>query len=102
MPEVELLHHVRMIWHFCIPYICSPQQEHVFTELKEYAASTPTPLDATAVAMVVKYLEACNRLFERGILGHVYISTYPNHILNNMEEGYSFYQSVVGLTIGEW
>ena len=40
--------------------------------------------------MVVKYLEACSRLFERGILGHVHISTYPNQILNNME-GYSLF-----------
>ena len=66
------------------------QQEHVITELKEYATSSPTPLDASTVAMVVGYLEACNRMFERGLLGHVRISTYPNQILDNME-GYSFF-----------
>ena len=40
---------------------------------------------------VVDYLEACNKLFERGLLDHVRINTYPNQILDNMEEGYSFF-----------
>ena len=72
--------------HVCNASFCSFQQEHIISELKEYVAGSPTPLDASAVAMVVNYLEACNRLFERGILGHVQISTYPNQILNNMED----------------
>ena len=58
--------------------------------LSRSSKSIPTPLDASEVAMVVKYLEACNRLFKRGILGHVRISTYPNKILDNME-GYAFF-----------
>ena len=77
------------------------QQEHVITELKEYATGSTTPLDASTVAIVVGYLEACNRMFEQGLLGHVRISTYSNQILDNME-GYSFLQSMVGFTIREW
>ena len=67
------------------------QQEYVITELKEYATAVPAPADAKQVLLVVDYLEACNKLFERGLLGHVRISTYPNQILSNMEKGYSYF-----------
>lgn len=45
------------------------------------------------VLKVVEYLEACNKLFERGLLGHVRIPTFPNAILSNMEDGYAFFTS---------
>ena len=67
------------------------QQEHVIAELKEYATATPPPSDAKEVLCVVDFLEACNKMFERGLLGHVRIPTYPNQILTNMKEGYSFF-----------
>lgn len=67
------------------------QQEHVIAELKEYATSSPSPSDSKEVLCVVRYLEACNKLFERGLLGNVSIYTFPNPILNNMERGYRFF-----------
>jgi len=54
------------------------------------AIGAPPPSDAKEVLRVVDYLEACNKLFERGLLAHVRIPTYPNQILENMEQGYSF------------
>ena len=62
----------------------------MITELKEHAASLPRPANADEILLVVDYLEACNKMFECGLLGHVRISTYPNQILDNMEEGFSF------------
>ena len=91
----KYVHVARACYHGCVYTVFISlnlylQQEHVITELKEYATGSPTPLDASTVAMVVGYLEACNRMFEQGRLGHVRILTYPNQILDNME-GYSFF-----------
>lgn len=69
------------------------QQEHVISELKEYVSSTPTPPYAANVALTIEYLEACNQLFERGILGHVRIWSGDSVILQNMEKGYKFFSS---------
>ena len=63
----------------------------MIAELKEYATSSPPPHNAREVMYVVEYLEVCNKLFECEFLGHVCISTYPNAILNNMDEGFSFF-----------
>ena len=76
---------------FCI-YM---QQEHVIAELKEYMNSTPTPHDATSIGLTIKYLEACNQMFERGILAHVRIWSGDSQILANMEKGYDFFCSWV-------
>ena len=67
------------------------QQEHVIAELKEYMTTTPPPPYADNVALTVQYLEACNKIFERGILGHVRIWSGDSAILHNMEEGYKFF-----------
>lgn len=52
----------------CIKYDLI-QQEHVLSELREYATSIPTPTDAPSVLKTMQYLTACHHLFERGILG---------------------------------
>lgn len=41
----------------------------MLSELQEHAAQVPCPPDAASVKETVAYLTACNRLFERGILG---------------------------------
>lgn len=50
-----------------------------------------SPPYAANVALTVQYLEACNKMFERGILGHVRIWSGESVILHNMEEGYKFF-----------
>ena len=92
---MELLYHIKW-WHFLHPL-------HLFTPARARyhrikGVCCPTPLHAAAVTKVVKYLEACNRLFEWGILGHVYIWKYPNHILNNVEV-YSFFSQWLNLLL---
>ena len=48
------------------------QQEHVISELREYSTSVPSPHYADNIALTIQYLEACNQMFERGILAHHY------------------------------
>lgn len=50
-------------------FLVNLQQDEVLAELKEYARSDPKPQDAQAVELVVSYLEALNKIFERSILG---------------------------------
>ena len=65
----------------------------MISELKEYRTSTPPPPYAANVALTIQYLEACNQLFERGILAHVRIWSGDSPILRNMEKGYKFFCS---------
>ena len=51
--------------HCLIPNL---QQDEVISELKEFARSDPRPDSAASVERVVLYLEALNKLFERGLL----------------------------------
>ena len=74
-------------------YCSLSQQEHVISELKEYTAATPPPPFAANVRLTIQYLEACNQLFERGILAHVRIWSGDSTILQNMEKGYNFFCS---------
>ena len=39
-----------------------------------------------------KYLDACNKLFERGILSHEVIDSLSSPVLHNMMEGFSYFE----------
>lgn len=68
------------------------QQEHVLSELQEYASEDPRPSDSNSVLEVVAYLTACNQLFERGILGkRVFIRSADCPILDNMDKGFKYF-----------
>ena len=41
---------------------------------------------------VAEYLEACNRLFEEGILSHNIVSSSEQKVLVNMKTGFEFFQ----------
>lgn len=55
--------------------------------------SVPPPMYAPNVGLTVEYLEACNQLFERGILSHTRIWSGDSVILQNMEKGFKFFTS---------
>ncbi len=74
-------------------HVLPSQQEHVISELKEYSTSTPPPPYAANVALTIQYLEACNQLFERGILGHVRIWSGDSPILKKMEKKFEVFCS---------
>ena len=67
----------------------------MIAELKGYAFQNPPPLDSVNVKATVHYLEACNQLFERGILScNGWIKTYPNPITDSIMKGYGFLSMV--------
>lgn len=43
---------------------------------------------------VAEYLEACNRLFEEGILSHSIVSSSEQSVLVNMKTGFEFFFSI--------
>ena len=68
------------------------QQDEVLAELKEYARSDPKPQDAQAVELVISYLDALNRIFERSLLGKkVQVFDANGTTLQRMEEGFKFF-----------
>ena len=68
------------------------QQDEVIAELKEFARSDPRPDSAASVERVVLYLEALNKLFERGLLGNkVRVFTSDGSTIQRMSEGFRFF-----------
>ena len=39
------------------------------------------------------YLEACNQIFEQGILSHSKVTHHESHVLLNLKRGFTFFQS---------
>lgn len=69
------------------------QQEYVLTELQEYGCAQPAPSDHTSVMEVVKYLQACNALFKRGLLGkRAFTPSKTSPVLTSISKGYSFFK----------
>ena len=62
-------------------------------ELFHHTSQTPTPMDAQSVQSTRKYLEGCNRLFERGLLCHTKIRDENSEVLKSIDEGYSFFSN---------
>lgn len=48
-------------------------------------------MDAPSCQCTRKYLEACNRLFERGLLCHSKIRDESSEVLTSIDEGYLFF-----------
>ena len=68
------------------------QQDEVLAELREYARSDPKPEDAPTVELVIAYLEALNKLFERSLLGRkVRVFNAKGTTIQRMEEGFEFF-----------
>ena len=66
----------------------------MISELEEYAANLPPKEreEANATKMVVQFLKACNKIFERGVLGKgVFIKDISSPIIQNMDEGFKFF-----------
>ena len=60
------------------------------SELKEHAHCHPG--DDAAVKMVIKYLQALNNMFERGILGNkVRVFDVNGSTIQRMENGFNFF-----------
>ena len=62
-------------------------------ELYAYIHQTPPPEDATTTSETLAYLEACNKLFEKGFLCHERIRNKDSEVLKNIQQGYSYFSS---------
>ena len=82
-----------MIEHFVIGvhYLETLQQEEVLSELYSYSHQTPAPRDSVSAKLTLHYLEACNKLFERGLLSHDKVTSSTCQVIVNIEEGYQFF-----------
>lgn len=81
----------------CMYYLYIPllnmQQEQVLSELYAHIHQTPPPSDKVHVEATLKYLEACNRLFERGFLSHDRIMSMDSEIIQNITQGFKFFSA---------
>ena len=58
-------------------------------------------MDAPLSLCTRKYLEACNKLFERGLLCHSKIKDESSQVLMNIEEGYAFFSKWIASLMKE-
>ena len=70
------------------------QQEHVLTELFEYTTREPPPPDRPSVQQTLAYLQACNSIFERGIIGkQAYVRSMTSPVIKNIDSGFKFFST---------
>ena len=63
----------------------------MLTELYDYSHQTPEPKDSSSAKLTLSYLEACNKIFERGLLSHDKVATPDCRVVLNLQEGYDFF-----------
>lgn len=61
------------------------------SELFHYITEHPEACDALSANITLKYLEACNKLFERGFLNHETITDMNSGVLKAIDEGFHFF-----------
>ena len=67
------------------------QQELVLSELHQYTTQVPKPEDVNSVKLTLQYLEACNRLFEKGFLSHGKICGTGSPVLDSISMRFSYF-----------
>lgn len=70
-----------------IAYSVHLQQPYMITAIEEMAAKDLSP----QAHNTAKYLKACNKLFEEGILSHATIDSMQSKPIKNLEVGYQFF-----------
>eukprot|EP00112_Aurelia_sp_Birch-Aquarium-sp1_P024791 Seg7991.1 transcript_id=Seg7991.1/GoldUCD/mRNA.D3Y31 product="hypothetical protein" protein_id=Seg7991.1/GoldUCD/D3Y31 len=69
------------------------QQDNVLIELYNHTIQNGEKNnDKEETALVWDYLVACNKIFERGLLSHDKITTDDLHVIENVEEGYRYFE----------
>lgn len=61
------------------------------SELYRYINEHPHQEDVACVKNTLKYLEACNKIFEKGYLSHSKITDMNSEVLTSIDEGYKFF-----------
>ena len=75
----------------CIIKFTCLQQQEVLSELHSYSHQTPAPRDSFSAKLALSYLEACNKIFERGLLSHDKVTSSDCQVVLNIQEGYKFF-----------
>ena len=60
------------------------------SELYWYINEYPDNDDVPSVRYTLKFLESCNKMFERGFLSHSMISDISSDTLKSIDEGFKF------------
>ena len=63
----------------------------MLSELHQYTTQDPEPEDVNSVKLTLQYLEACNRLFEKGCLSHEKICDTGSPVLDSISMGFSYF-----------
>lgn len=63
----------------------------MISALRGYSESQPMLPDATSVKKTADYLEACNQIFERGILSRQRVKGMNSPVIENMKDGFQFF-----------
>ena len=80
------------------------QQQEVLSELYSYAHQEITPRDSFSTKVTLSYLEACNKIFEQGLLSHEKVTSSDHQVVLNIQEGYQFFMKWLDeiYEIGRW
>ena len=66
-------------------------QQEVLSELYNYVTQDPLPVDYESVKATLCYLEACNKIFEKGLLSHHKVCDPNNKVIGSIKEGFAFF-----------
>ena len=70
-------------------------------ELYAYVHQDPPPADVETTRETMKYLEACNNLFEKGFLCHEKITSSDSTVLQNISNGYNYFTTWLSTLLSE-
>ncbi len=65
----------------------------MLTELYHYTTRVPRPSNALSTECTLKYLESCNKIFEKGFLSHEKIMNIDSEVLKNIDNGYMLFSN---------
>ena len=63
----------------------------MISALRGYCECEPTPTDAESVKATSQYLEACNLIFEKGILSKKMVRALNSSVIQNIRDGFTFF-----------
>eukprot|EP00733_Pompholyxophrys_punicea_P001526 Pompholyxophrys_punicea_v1_NODE_795_length_1280_cov_4.899756.p1 type:complete len:237 gc:universal NODE_795_length_1280_cov_4.899756:399-1109(+) len=69
------------------------QQRNFIAELSEYARSVPRPGDNKNILKTIQFLEACENIFEQGILSHAHVNSMDHAVVKNIRSGMKFFSN---------
>ena len=61
------------------------------SELYNHINQDPSPGDSESVKATLSYLEACNKIFERGLLSHDKVCDPSSKVVSSIKEGFAFF-----------